>query len=191
MATAMAKNNPMITSSLEKNIFEHIALMADEQVQMEMRDKLVKLQELNQLMQNPQTAENPEIQNEFTRIQLEVEARKAVLIAEMTEDFLQEEKKVSGDFGNDPIAKLRARELDLKAQDNMRKMKEDENRISLDRMKAMMNQNIQEEKMEQNEELATLRAETSLEKQAMSNRAKLRSDVMKRKDVKTLKGPRS
>ena len=29
--------------------------MADEQVQMEMRDKLVKLQELNQLMQNPQT----------------------------------------------------------------------------------------------------------------------------------------
>ena len=74
-------------------------------------------------MQNPQTAENPEIQNEFTRIQLEVESRKAILIAEMTEDFLQEEKKVSGDFGNDPIAKLRARELDLKAQDNMRKEK--------------------------------------------------------------------
>jgi len=73
----------------------------------------------------------------------------------------------------------------------MRKMKEDENRISLDRMKAMMNQGIQEEKMEQNEDLANLRAETSLEKQAMSNRAKMRSDVMKRKDVKTLKGPRS
>ena len=54
-----------------------------------------------------------------------------------------------------------------------------------------MNQGIQEEKMEQNEELAHLRADTSLEKQAMSNRAKMRSDVMKRKDVKTLKGPRS
>ena len=190
MATAMAKNNPMITSALEKNIFEHIALMADEQVQMEMRDKLVKLQELNQLMQNPQTAENPEIQNEFTRIQLEIEARKAVLIAEMMEDFLQEEKKVSGDFGNDPIAKLRARELDLKAQDNMRKEKEDEARINLDRAKMMQNKELTEDKLEQNEELAVLRAATSIEKQKMSNRAKAKSDATKKFDVKTLKGPR-
>ena len=94
MATSLAKNNPQITSSLEKNIFEHIALMADEQVQMEMRDKLMKIQELQQLMQtNPQVAQNPEVQGEMERIQLEIEARKAVLIAEMMEDFLQEEKK--------------------------------------------------------------------------------------------------
>jgi hypothetical protein len=187
MATSMAKNNPMITSSLEKNIFEHISLMADEQVQMEMRDKLVKLQELNQLMQNPQTAENPDIQNEFTRIQLEVESRKAILIAEMTEDFLQEEKRVSGDFGNDPIAKLRARELDLKAQDNMRKEKEDEARINLDRAKMMQNKELTEDKLDQNEELALLRAATSIEKQKMSNRAKAKTDATKRFDVKTLK----
>ena len=45
--------------------------------------------------------------------------------------------------------------------------------------------------MEQNEDLAHLRADTSLEKQRMSNRSKMRSDVIKRKDVKTLKGPRS
>ena len=191
MATAMAKNNPMITSALEKNIFEHISLMADEQVQMEMRDQLVKLQELNQLMQNPQTAENPEIQNEFTRIQLEVESRKAILIAEMTEDFLQEEKKVSGDFGNDPIAKLRARELDLKAQDNQRKEKEDEARINLDKAKMMQNREITEDKLEQNEELAVLRAATSIEKQKMSNRAKAKSDATKRFDVRKLKGPKS
>jgi hypothetical protein len=192
MATAMAKNNPQITASLEKNIFEHIALMADEQVQMEMRDKLIKIQELQQLMQtNPQVAQNPEVKQEMERMQLEIEARKAILIAEMMEDFLQEEKKVSGDFGNDPIAKLRARELDLKAQDNMRKQQEDEARINLDKTKMLMNQHIQEEKMDQNEDLAHLRARTSIEKQQMSNRAKARSDIMKRKDVKTLKGPRS
>jgi len=192
MATSMAKNNPMITSSLEKNIFEHIALMADEQVQMEMRDKLIKLQELQQLMQtNPQVAQNPEVKQEMERIQLEIESRKAILIAEMMEDFLKEEKQVSGDFGNDPIAKLRARELDLKAQDNMRKQKEDEARINLDKAKMLMNRDIQEDKMEQNEDLALLRAETSIEKQRMSNRAKARSDATKRFDVKKLKGPRS
>jgi hypothetical protein len=192
MATAMAKNNPQITASLEKNVFEHIALMADEQVQMEMRDKLTKIQELQQLMQtNPQVAQNPEVKGELDRLLLDIEARKAILIAEMMEDFLTEEKKVSGDFGNDPIAKLRARELDLKAQDNQRKQQEDEARINLDKSKMLMNRNIQEDKIEQNEDLAHLRADTSLEKQRMSNRAKARSDATKRFDVTKLKGPRS
>jgi hypothetical protein len=45
--------------------------------------------------------------------------------------------------------------------------------------------------MDQNEDLAHLRARTSIEKQRMSNRAKARSDATKRFDVKKLKGPRS
>ena len=83
----------MITSSLEKNIFEHIALMADEQVQMEMRDKIVKIQELQQLMQtNAQVAQNPEVKGELDRLQLDLESRKAILIAEMMEEFLKRRK---------------------------------------------------------------------------------------------------
>ena len=200
MATNMAKNNPVIMASLEKNIFEHIALMADEQVQLEFKDKIERMQQIQQdLAQNPQIQQqmqmNPQLQQgmkqEADNLAIEIEARKAVLIAEMTEDFLNEEKKVSGDFGNDPIAKLRARELDLKAQDNLRKQKEDEARINLDKSKLLMNKDLQEDKMEQNEDLALLRAATSIEKQKMSNKAKMRSDEMKRKDVKTLKGPRS
>jgi len=200
MATNMAKNNPVIMASLEKNIFEHIALMADEQVQLEFKDKIERMQQIQQdLAQNPQIQQqmqmNPQLQQgmkqEADNLAIEIEARKAVLIAEMTEDFLNEEKKVSGDFGNDPIAKLRARELDLKAQDNLRKQKEDEARINLDKSKLLMNKDLQEDKMEQNEDLALLRAATSIEKQKMSNRAKAKSDATKRFDVKKLKGPRS
>jgi hypothetical protein len=199
MATNMAKNNPVIMASLEKNIFEHIALMADEQVQLEFKDKIERMQQIQQdLAQNPQIQQqmqmNPQLQQgmkqEADNLAIEIEARKAVLIAEMTEDFLNEEKKVSGDFGNDPIAKLRARELDLKAQDNLRKQKEDEARINLDKSKMLMNRDVQDDKMEQNEDLALLRAATSIEKQKMSNEARMRSDRIKRKDVKTLKGPR-
>ena len=73
----------------------------------------------------------------------------------------------------------------------MRKEKEDEARINLDRAKMMQNREITDDKLEQNEELALLRAKTSIEKQKMSNNAKAKSDIMKRKDVKTLKGPRS
>jgi hypothetical protein len=199
MATNMAKNNPVIMASLEKNIFEHISLMADEQVQLEFKDKIERMQQIQQdLAQNPQIQQqmqmNPQLQQgmkqEADNLAIEIEARKAVLIAEMTEDFLNEEKKVSGDFGNDPIAKLRARELDLKAQDNLRKQKEDEARINLDKSKMLMNRDVQDDKMEQNEDLALLRAATSIEKQKMSNEARMRSDRIKRKDVKTLKGPR-
>ena len=53
-----------------------------------------------------------------------------------------------------------------------------------------MGQQQFDEKLEQNEDLAELRAETSLAKQQMSNEVKIYSDRMKRKDVKTLKGPR-
>ena len=168
MATNMARNNPMVLAALEKNIFEHISMMAQEQVDMEFKDDIAKVQQIQQMMtQNPQQQPDPRIQQEVQNLQLKIEARKAQLIAEMMEEFLEEEKKISSQFDNDPIAKLRARELDLKAQDNQRKQQEDEKRIALDRMKAMMNQNVQEDKMEQNEELAHLRADTSLEKQRM------------------------
>ena len=192
MGTNMAMNNPVILSALEKNIFEHMALMADEQVQLEMRDNIMQIQQIQQtIQQNPQMQEDPQIKQELERLQLEVEARKAVLIAEMMEEFVKEQQKVMGGFGNDPIAKLRARELDLKAQDNKRKEKEDEARINLDKTKMLMNRDLQEEKMDQNEELAMLRAATSIEKQKMSNRAKAKSDATKRFDVTKLKGPRS
>ena len=170
MGTNMARNNPMILGSLEKNIFEHISLMAQEQVELEFRDEFVRFQ---QIQQNPAAVQqNPQLQQVLQQFSIKVEARKAQLEAEMMEEFLKEERKIMGEFGNDPIAKLRARELDLKAMDDHRKTQEGQDRINLERMKAMMNQSTQQEKIEQNEELAELRAETSLEKQEMANQAR-------------------
>ena len=51
-------------------------------------------------------------------------SRKAVLISEMMDDFAKEEKKITSQFDNDPIAALRAREIDLQAKENARKEKE-------------------------------------------------------------------
>ena len=61
-------------------------------------------------------------------------------------------------------AQLRARELDLQAQENERKEKEGQERLNLDRMRAMMSDQNQDEKLQQNEELAKLRADTSIQK---------------------------
>ena len=81
---------------------------------------------------------------------------------------MKEEKKITSQFDNYPIAKLRARELDLKAKDDDRKQKEGEERLNLERMRAMMNDQNQDEKREQNEELAKLRADTSIQKTILS-----------------------
>ena len=89
------------------------------------------------------------------------------------EDFAKEETQLMGEYGNDPIAKLKARELDIRAQDDFTKAQQSQEKINLDRMKAFMNQQNKDEKLEQNEELAELRAATSLAKQEMANRSKI------------------
>ena len=165
MATNMARNNPMIMASLEKNCFEHISLMAQEQIEVEFRQEM---QQIMAMQQNPQAMQNPQMQMQLKMISEKIEARKAQLIADMMEEFTKEEKKITSQFDNDPIAKLRARELDLQAQENQRKREEGEERINLDKMRAMMNQQNQDEKLEQNEDLAKLRADTSIEKTILS-----------------------
>jgi hypothetical protein len=177
MATNMARNAPVVMAALEKNIFEHISLMAQEQVELEFRDEMQQLAMMQQQMQqNPQMAQQMQMQAQM--MNQKIEARKAQLIAESMEEFLSEEKSITSQFDNDPIAKLRARELDLRAQENERKKQEDENRLNLDRMKTMMNQQTQEEKLKQNEELAKLRADTSLEKTILSKTVPSAKDMM-------------
>jgi hypothetical protein len=165
MATNMAKNSPPVMAALQKNIFEHISLMAQEQLEVEFREEIQQLMQLQQMAQmNPAMAQSPEIQQQLLTLNLSIEARKAKLISEMTQEFKDEENKIMGDFGNDPIARLKARELDLRAMDNEQKRTQAEERLNLDKSRAMMNQDLQEEKLDQNEELAKLRANTSIEK---------------------------
>ena len=173
MATNIARNNPAIMASLEKNIFEHISLMAQEQTEMEMAQDIQQIQQIQQQAQaNPAMAQNPQVQMQLKQFSDKFEARKAVLIAEMTEEFMKEEKDITSQFDNDPLAKLKARELDLRAAENQRRKEYESKRIDLDRMKAVMNQQNQDNKLEQNEELAEMRAETSIEKTLLQNALK-------------------
>jgi hypothetical protein len=175
MATNMARNAPVVMASLEKNCFEHISLMSQEQVEVEMKNEMQQLQMIAQQMQqvgqqNPQMAQQMQIQARM--ISEKIESRKAVLIAEMMEEFMNEEKKITSQFDNDPLTALKSRELDLQAQENERKKKADQDQLNIDRMKAMMNQSTDQQKLQQNEELAKMRANTSIEKTILSAQLK-------------------
>ena len=161
MQMNLVKNSPMVMGAIQKNILEHIAIMAQEQVQLEFA---AQLQQLQMIQQNPQAMQNPQMMAQVQQITQTIESRKAVLIAEMTQEFMQEENKITSQFDGDPLIKLKSREIDLRAMENERKKQEVEDRINLDKMKAMMNQMNQDEKLQQNEDLAKLRAGVSLAK---------------------------
>jgi hypothetical protein len=191
MASNVARNSPVVMASLEKNIFEHISLMAQEQLEVEFRDEIQQLMQMQQMaQQNPQMQQDPQFQQQIMQMSMALESRKAKLIAESTGEFKDEEAKITGEYGGDPIAKLKARELDLKAMDNNVRQEQDQEKINMEKSKNLMGQQQFEEKMEQTEDLAELRAETSLTKQMMSQEARMRQDRMKQMDVRILKGPR-
>ena len=175
MSISMVQNNPMVMAAIQKNILEHISLMAQEQVQIEFIEELQEMQQMQQqlqpLMQNPAAMQNPQVmqmQQKIQQLTNQIEARKAILIAELTMDYAKEEEKISSEVGGDPLLKLKSRELDIKARADQERNAYNEQRINVDKMKAMMNDTHHDEKLEQNEELAELRADTSLTKAQMS-----------------------
>ena len=167
MQLNMVRNAQMVMGSIQKNILEHISIMAQEQVQLEFVREFGQLQVLQ-----PQAQANQAVGQVIQQITQKIEARKAQLIAEMTQEFAMDENKITSQMDGDPLLKLKSREVDLRAMENERKKVNDEERINLDKMKAMMNQANQEEKLEQNEDLAKLRAGVSLAKMGI-NQAKI------------------
>jgi hypothetical protein len=159
MSTNMVRNNPPIMAAMQKNILEHISLMAQEQVELEFADVLQQAQQMQMMAQK-----DPRVAQQLQKISQDIEARKSVLIAELTGDFAKEEKEITSQFDADPLLKLKSREVDLRAMENQRKKESDEANQDLNRAKLMQAGEIAESKLEQNEDLAKLRAGVSLAK---------------------------
>ena len=171
MSTNIVRNNPAVMAAIQKNILEHISLMAQEQVQLEFREQLQQM-----IMMQQQAAMNPQVQAQLQALTNQVEARKSVLIAEMTEEFMKEEKKITSQFDNDPLLKLKSREVDLRAMENERKRDNDEAQQNLARARLMQQGDNFDEKLEQNEDLAKLRAGVSLAKSGVQQAAVMVED---------------
>ena len=55
MSTNIVRNNPAVMAAIQKNILEHISLMAQEQVQLEFREQMQQM-----MMMQQQAAMNPQ-----------------------------------------------------------------------------------------------------------------------------------
>ena len=176
MATKTVRNNPVVIAALQKNIMEHIALMAQEQIEMEFKEELMQLQQLQmqmapiqqQMAMNPQALQqNPQVmqmQQQMQNLTQAIESRKATLIAETLADYQAEEEKLFNEVGDDPLIKLKSREVDLKAKEEMRKEEEGKQKANMDKLRLIQNRKIAEDKLEQDDDHAKLRASVSLAK---------------------------
>ena len=171
MKSTMVQNAPIVMGALQKNILERISLMAQEQIQLEFTKELQQAQQMQQMLQ--QQPQNAQLVQQATQLTNMINARKAVLISEMTKDYMEEEEKILGLFNGDPLIKLKAREVDLRAADLEQQKKNEDQRLNLDKAKALMNQENQEDKLEQAEQLAKMRANVSLAKQGMADASKI------------------
>ena len=176
MGTFMARNNPQALALLSKNCMEHIALMAQEQVQLEFAEELAQIQQMGMQMQQmqqqmgqmgPQAQQNPQLQQMQQQMKQEtdrIEARKSQLIAQLTTDYLEEEKKVLNQLDSDPLLKLKSDEVQLRAQEQQRKEKEGEEKANMETLKLIRGGQQIDAKLQQDDEHAKLRASISLAK---------------------------
>jgi hypothetical protein len=164
MQLNIIKNNPMAMGIIQKNVLEHISIMAQEQIQLEFSKELMQLQAMQQ-----QAQMNPQLQLQIQQMNQAIESRKAKLIAEMTKDYMTEENKINDGMNNDPLVQLKSREIDLRAMENERKKKESEDRLNLDKLKVMSNRQVADEKLEQTDDLTKLKIGVDLAKQGMQN----------------------
>jgi len=159
MSTNIVRNNPMVMGAVQKNILEHISLMAQEQVELEFAEALQQIQMLQM-----QAQQDPQAKQALEKLSQDIEARKSVLIAELTADFAKEEKEITSQFDADPLLKLKSREVDLRAMENERKKQADMAQMDLNRAKLVQAKDNFDKKLDQNEDLAKLRAGVSLAK---------------------------
>ena len=166
MGTQIARTNPNILVVVQKNILEHISLMAQEQVQLEFKEEIGQVQQMTMQMQQAggQNPQMKQIQMQIKKTSDEIEARKAVLIAETTAEYLEEEKKVLNQIDNDPLLRLKADEVQIRAREEQRKRDADEEKSNIDRLRLIQNKDIAEQKLDENDKHQKLRAAVSLAK---------------------------
>ena len=177
MGTTMARNNPKALMKLQTNCMEHINLMAGEQIEVEFAEEIEQMKQMGQQMQQMMQQQGPEaqkspqfmqMQKQAEQVKVGMEARKSQLIAEFMEDYAAAEREVLNQIENDPLLKLKDREIDLKAREEQRKEEEGEDKLNLERAKMLQQRDLTEQKMDENDKHQKLRASVSLAKSGIS-----------------------
>ena len=174
LENAMAKMNPMVSTSLLSNIFQHIAFkaeqIAEEQLQQlaaedpQLQQQLAQEQQMmmQQQMMQQQQPMPPNPLREQMKAQVEAD------LLEETMPRINEIMDVTD--GNEGVLALKQQELMIRSQENEDDKRIAEEKLDLEREKMRVREETDEEKMRSQEDIAALRAQISREKMEQAKR---------------------
>ena len=138
--------NPMAAMKLQKHIMEHVSIKAQEQAE-------VQIRQMQTQGMDPQS----------------IEIAKASMVAQLEAQFTQDVKnksnEVSGGTAPDPIVELKAKELQIRQQDNASDAQIAQQKILLDQQKLQQKMMADAARIESQEDIARLRASIKNKKQ--------------------------
>jgi len=162
MSSFLVKNNPPVLTALQAHVSEHIALLAREQV--EAKNAPVIQEQAQQFGgQLP-----PELLQQF---QAQNEKEIAQVIAQMTNDAVAEEQEYLEKTGeSDPLIDLKQQDLLLKLNEQQMRQKEQEEKFEIDRERIKSQEEQTDKRVQTQQDIANLRAQTTMAKARGANR---------------------
>jgi hypothetical protein len=89
------------------------------------------------------------------------QARLAQIEAELTAQYFEQEAQILGAGQSDPLVDLKARELQLKEQQQMQDAQNDAQQLELNKQKLQANTLIQKDRIDTTEDIANMRAQNA------------------------------
>ena len=164
MKTPILTATPPLLASLQAHLCEHIALKAQQEVELEMQEMQQEIQQQTMQIQNAiQMGQiSPEMAPPTTQMG-DPDAMIAKLVAQYTEEVMSALMPPEVPPA-DPLVELRSKELDIKAADLQRKSEEFDQRLLFDVAKESTKEELAAEKIDSQEDIALLRAEVNRER---------------------------
>jgi hypothetical protein len=154
ISTPVAQANAAIIMTLQGHISEHIALMSELQAQQEVMASIPPEQQM-MMQQDP---------NAMKAVQDQMASRSAELAAEIQEQYAQ---ALTPPPSEDPLVTIRKQELALRGQEIAQKQDQFEKKQTLDKEKERNDVLLDQQRLDQQEEIANQRDQTTRDVAAM------------------------
>ena len=155
LSTPVAQSNAAILMTLQGHISEHMAMMAELTAQKEVMDSIPQEQQM--MMQ-----QDPNMQKQ---IQDQIASRAAEIAAEVSEQYAQ---SLTPSPQEDPLVTIRKQELALKGQEIQQKDEQFKKKQEMEMNKERNNVLLDQQRLDQQEEIAQDRIETQRDIAAMN-----------------------
>ena len=153
-SSGMVGQMPMVATSLQKHVMEHVQIAAREQA---------KMQYMQQVQQTGQPASEDQM--------LQLEQLTAQFIAEGMQQVKQLSGQLSGAGAPDPIVQLKEQELQLKAQADQADNQIDQAKLQLEQQGMQMRSNQFDQRLASQERQTQARIQSAMERELLKQQA--------------------